>query len=263
MQLLVDILYNTAKGFNMETSSADILIYTPAIPMILRSLMETPEGRDESDLLGGSSEEGSHVTKALEALLERGLIVKDGGKLRLTDRAENIKKIENLLLFYDDVRKRIEIELTFRGILNSTEDQCLVHIEALMDMMTQEGFSDSEVDGMLAREKSAGYVEQLKIVYHRPQYGVKYKLFPIIPVHYQQDFVVKGDNVFEFRANLLDRGDAEVEEDYLLGSYPKEMARQAREYIESQKVHIKKKIKSGVYEMWSYYTMLPRGYRHA
>jgi hypothetical protein len=244
----------------METSSIDILMYTPAIPMILRSLMEAPEGRDESDLPGGSTEERPYVTKALEALLERGLIVKDAGKFRLTDQPENIKKIENLLRFYEDLQKTIRIELTFRGILNAIEDQCLVHLKTLMEMMAQEGFGDNEVDEILVREKSAGYVEQLKIVYPSKQ-GMKWKLFPIIPVYYYQDFVVKGENVFEFRAKFADRGDAAVEEDYLLGSYPKEMAHQAREYIESQKTHIKRKIKSGVYEMWSYYTMLPRGYR--
>lgn len=41
----------------METSSIDILMYTPAMPMFLRSLTEALEDTDESAFPSGSSEE--------------------------------------------------------------------------------------------------------------------------------------------------------------------------------------------------------------
>ena len=44
-----------------------------------------------------------------------------------------------------------------------------------------------------------------------------------------------------------------TEEEYLLGHYPKEMAEQAREYINREKEHIKEKIKNEAFDIWWYY----------
>ena len=106
-----------------------------------------------------SPSEGPYVTKALDVLLEHGFIEKDEGTLRLTDEPENLKKVERLLEFYEDVQKKVQIQLTFRGILNATPYRYLVHLPTFMEMMAQEGFDHGEVDEMLAREKSGGRVE--------------------------------------------------------------------------------------------------------
>ena len=134
--------------------SFDALLYTPTIPAILRSLAETPEGKDESDFDVGPSER-QYVSKAIQALLEHGLITRDEGTLRLTKKTEYLEKVERLLEFYDDVQKQARIRLTFRGILNATQYRCLVHLHTFMEMMGQEGFDNNEVDGILAKEKSA------------------------------------------------------------------------------------------------------------
>lgn len=233
-------------------SSFDILLRAPSIPMVLRSLADAPEGRDESAFSGDPSE-GPYVTRALEALLEHGLIEKDEKTLRLTDEPENLKKVQQLLEFYENVQKRALIQLTFRGILNATQYRYFVDLNILTEMMAQEGFGEGEVDEMLAKEKSAGRVEQFKIIYTSRQ-GFKHKVFPIIPLYHYQDCVaMNSGNVIQFRARPEDTGQVAVETDYLLGAYPKEMANQAREYISVQKAYIKERIKHGASEIWSYY----------
>jgi hypothetical protein len=233
-------------------SSFDILLRTPSIPMVLRSLIEAPEGRDESAFSSGSFE-GPYVTTALEALLEHGLIEKDEGTLRLTDEPENSKKVAQLLEFYENVQKRARIQLTCRGILNATQYRYFVHLNTFTEMMVQEGFDRSEVDEILAKEKSNGRLDQFKIIYPSRQ-GFKHKIFPIIPLYHYQDCVaMNSGNIIQFRARIEDAGEAGVEEDYLLGAYTKEMANQAREYISAQKAHIKERVKNGASEMWSYY----------
>lgn len=232
--------------------SFDVLLYTPTIPAILRSLAETPEGKDELDFNAGSAER-QYVSKAVQALLEHGLITRAEGVLRLTKKSEGLEKVERLLEFYDDVQKRARIQLTFRGILNATQYRCLVHLDALMGMMEQEGFDHDEVDGMLAKEKSDGHIERLRIMY-RLRRGLKHKCFPFIPFYYYPHFVVmNSDNVGAFRSRLEKAGISSVEEEYLLGNYPKEMANQSREYITAQKAHIKERIKNEAFDIWWYY----------
>lgn len=232
--------------------SFDALLYTPTIPAILRSLAETPEGKDESDFDVGPSER-QYVSKAIQALLEHGLITRDEGTLRLTKKTEYLEKVERLLEFYDDVQKQARIRLTFRGILNATQYRCLVHLHTFMEMMGQEGFDNNEVDGILAKEKSGGRVEHLKIMY-RVRRGLKHRCFPFIPFYYYPHFIVmNSDNAGSFKSKLETAGIFSVEEEYLLGNYPREMANQAREYITAQKAHIKERIKNEAFDIWWYY----------
>jgi hypothetical protein len=54
--------------------------------------------------------------------------------------------------------------------------------------------------------------------------SVKHKFFPFIPLYYYPHFIVMdSDNVQPFRAKLENSGIALMEEDYLLGNYPKEL----------------------------------------
>lgn len=233
-------------------SSFDVLLYTPAIPTILRSLSRAPEGQDESELRLPASEQ-KHVAKALSALLEHGLVERNGEKLELTKECERLEKIRSLLQFYDDIHQKARIELTFRGILNATQYRCLVHLQTFMEMMNHEGFERSEVDEMLAREKSGGHVEHLRIVY-RMRKGLEHRRFSFIPFYYYPQFLVmKDDNISHFKAKLESAGISATEEEYLLGNYPKEIANQSREYITTQKAHIKERIKNEAFDIWWYY----------
>jgi hypothetical protein len=44
-----------------------------------------------------------------------------------------------------------------------------------------------------------------------------------------------------------------IEEDYLLGHYPKELAKQSREYILKEKGHIQERMKDEAFDIWWYY----------
>lgn len=232
--------------------SSEVLLYTPAIPVILRSLAERPEGKDESEFEAHGSGE-QYMAKAVRVLLEHGLIERGEGTLGLTKKPECLEKVKCLLAFYEEVQGKARIELTFRGILNATQYRCLVHLNTFMEMMIREGFDTDDVSQMLAREESGGHVEHIKIMYRLGR-GNKHRYFRFIPFYYYPHFIVtNSDSTDNLRSKLEAAGISSVEEDYLLGAYPKEMANQAREYIVLQKAHIKERIKNEAFDICRYY----------
>ena len=63
--------------------------------------------------------------------------------------------------------------------------------------------------------------------------GVTHRSFPFIPLYYYPHFIsMKTDDTEHLRARLKHAGITMTEEEYLLGHYPKEIADQAREYID-------------------------------
>jgi len=140
-----------------------------------------------------------------------------------------------------------------RGILNATQYACLVHFATFTGIMESEGFTASDIDAMLEKDGREGYVERLKIMY-RAREGLKHRSFPFIPLYYYPHFLMmKPDSTEHLRGRLKGAGIFMIEEEYLLGHYPKELASQSRDYISREKEHIKDKIKNEAFDIWWYY----------
>jgi len=228
------------------------LLDTPSIPRRLEILLECEEGRDEQALLQALGD-ASYAAKAVNILLEHAIITREKSRLRISHGSEVTEKVQQIVGFYRDVQRATRKELTFRGILNATYYKCLIHMGTFMEMMEQEGFGREETTGTINEEVKQGYVQHLKIVY-RSRSGIKHKFFPFIPLYYYPHFIVmEANNAEPFRAKFENTGIALIEEDYLLGNYPKELAAQARDYILKEKDHIKEKIKSEAFDVWWYY----------
>ncbi len=98
-----------------------------------------------------------------------------------------------------------------------------------------------------------GYVERLKIMY-RAREGLKHRCFSFIPLYYYPHFIMmKPDNTGRLRERLKETGVAMVEEEYLLGRYPKEIARQSRDYVFREKEYIRERIKNEAFDIWWFY----------
>ena len=228
------------------------LLDTPSIPRILEILLESEEGSDESALLQ-SVGNASHATKAVDVLLKHGLIERRKGRLRICHGGVITGKVNQIVSFYQDIQRTTRKELMCRGILNATYYKCLIHYETFLEMMKDEGFDRNETMKTLGVEVGRGYVQHLKIVY-RSHSGLKHKFFPFIPLYYYPHFIVMdANNAGPMRSRLEGAGISLAEEEYLLGNYPKELAAQAREYIQKEKNHIKDRIKGEAFDVWWYY----------
>ncbi len=172
---------------------------------------------------------------------------------RIADGEEARRRVRGIMRFYDDIDRLARRKLLFRGILNATQYACLVHFAAFSAIMESEGFTASDVNAMLEKDGSEGYVERLKIMY-RAREGVRHRCFPFIPLYYYPHFLMmKPDSTEHLRGRLKNAGIFMIEEEYLLGHYPKEIASQSRDYIAKEKEHIRDKIKNEAFDIWWYY----------
>ncbi len=228
------------------------LLDSPSIPRILEILLESEEGRDEPNLLQAVGDL-RHATKAVDILLQHGVIARERGRLRICQGSIAKTWVDQIVRFYSDIQRATRKELMVRGILNATYYKCLIHSVTFIEMMEHEGFDRQETLRTLEDEVRQGYVQHLKIAY-RTRSGVKHKFFSFIPLYYYPHFVVMDASTAEpMRSRLEGAGIVLEQEDYLLGNYPKELAAQAREYIQKEKNHIKDRIKGEAFDVWWYY----------
>lgn len=224
----------------------------PSIPTILQALLETREGRTEASLVDNVKDR-HHAVKAMEALVRHGLVTRREDVVRLVEDERKLERVRALIDFYRGVQRAARKSLVFRGILNTTQYKCLIHLQTFLTIMEDEGFDRGEVEELLRKEKQDGYVEHMKIMY-RSRQGLKHKLFPFIPLYYYPHFIIMNtDNVGHFRERLQGAGIALTEEDYLLGKYPKEIAQQSRLFIARERPHIRDRIKDEGFDIWWYY----------
>ncbi|OPY66696.1 MAG: hypothetical protein A4E57_02661 [Syntrophorhabdaceae bacterium PtaU1.Bin034] len=232
--------------------SSEILLDSPAIPRVLELLMETKEGCDEMSVMKLLPDK-AYAQKALQVLLGQGIIEKEDGRLRIAEGEEISRTIKGIIRFYARIDRITRRRLLFRGILNTTHYECLVHFNTFIGLMQNEGFAQPEVEVLLEKDRREGYVERVKIMY-RSREGVRHRCFPFIPLYYYPHFIMmKSDQTEHLRERLKNAGVCMTEEEYLLGHYPKEIASQSRDYITREKEHIRQKIKNEAFDIWWYY----------
>lgn len=233
-------------------STLDVLLDAPAVPRVLRLLLDREGAEDETSVIG-SLPDKTYAKRAIETLRAQGIIDEQDGVLRIVESEENSRRITGIMHFYSNVDTIARRNLLFRGILNTAQYACLVHIETLFAFMEDEGFTRSEVDQLIEKDSKEGIVERLKVMY-RAREGVSHRCFPFIPLYYYPHFItMKSENTEHLRARLKTAGVFMIEEEYLLGHYPKEIANQARDYIIREKLHIRDKIKNESFDIWWYY----------
>ncbi len=233
-------------------NSLDILLDMPAIPRVLQCVLAEAGGRREEDLAENPSDR-PYVQKAVEMLVAQGIITRHDGVISIARGEANDRRVESILRFYSGVDRAVKGSLLFRGILNAARYSCLVHLGALVGLMGEEGFNRQDVEALLAKDGREGYVERLTVAY-RTREGLSYKSFPFIPLHhYPQYIMMKPDAQGRLQQRLKGAGVTIIEEEYLLGRYPKEIALQSREYLAREKEHLSDKIRDEGFDPWWYY----------
>lgn len=233
-------------------ASFNLLLDFPAIPRVLRSLLDTKEGSEEKAVIGTLPDE-TFTRRAIDILLTHGIIKREEGLLKIVEGGENSRLIHEIMGFYRNVDRITRKKLLFRGILNSTQYKCLIHFPTFLRLMEDEGFDREDAEGLIQKDGKEGYVERLKIMY-RTREGLKHKFFPFIPLYYYPHFIImNSDNMDHLKTRLKAAGILLVEEEYLLGHYPKEIASLARDYLTREKDYIREKIKNEAFDIWWYY----------
>ncbi len=232
--------------------SLDIVLDVPAIPRLLRRLLESG-GEWAEAIVAENPKERAYTEEAVEALRREGLIEQRGDLLRIVESAGNCEVIDKIIHFYASADRAARRRLLFRGILNCTQYACMIYVDALIDLMATEGFDRMDTEELVQRDEKRGYLERQKIIY-RTRGGLKHKVFPFIPVHYYPHFItMKSGDTSRLKERLRDAGIVIAEEDYLLGHYPEEIANQSREYIKREKGFIRERIKNEAFDVWWYY----------
>jgi hypothetical protein len=232
--------------------SLDLLLDAPAVPRVLRLLMDK-EGEDRHASIVEALPDKARTVAAIEALEAQGIIRRQDGFLKVVRTEEATRRIDAIILFYENVNRVERKKLLFRGILNTAQYACLIHFGTCVGLMESEGFVLADVEGMIDKDSEEGFVERIKIVY-RARDGLPHKSFPFIPLYYYPHFIsMKSEDTEHLKARLRHAGITMTEEEYLLGHYPKEIANQAREYINREKEHIRDRIKNEVFDIWWYY----------
>jgi hypothetical protein len=232
--------------------SVDLLLDVPAIPRVLRLLLDR-QGEERHASVVEAFPDRTLTISAIDVLEAQGIVRRENGFLKVVKTEETTRQIEAVILFYERLNRTERKKLLFRGILNSAQYACLVHYDTFVALMEGEGFGCNDVKGMVDADGGKGLVERLTITY-RERRGQPKKMFPFIPLHYYPHFLsANTDDPGHIKERLARAGVVMAEEEYLLGHYPKEMADQAREYIDKEKGHIRERIKNEAFDIWWYY----------
>ena len=233
-------------------TSFRFLLDLPAIPRVLQLLLHGQTGAREDSVIEHLRER-AYTNKAIEMLVGQGIIRRENGLLTIVEGEENSRRVSGIMRFYHDVDRTVRRRLLFRGILNAANYAYLVHFKTLTTLMETDGFSPEDVDAVLDADGREGYVERLKVMC-RAREGLEHRCFSFIPLHHHPHFIMmKPDNTGHLQERLRNMGVVMIEEEYLLGRYPKEIARQSREYVVREKEYIREKIKNEAFDVWWYY----------
>jgi len=233
-------------------TSFRFLLDLPAIPRVLQLLLHGQTGAREDSVIEHLRER-AYTNKAIEMLVGQGIIRRENGLLTIVEGEENSRRVSGIMRFYHDVDRTVRRRLLFRGILNAADYAYLVHFKTFTTLMETDGFSREDVDAVLDADGREGYVERLKVMC-RAREGLEHRCFSFIPLHHHPHFIMmKPDNTGHLQERLRNMGVVMIEEEYLLGRYPKEIARQSREYVVREKEYIREKIKNEAFDVWWYY----------
>ncbi len=221
-------------------STFEMLLSMPAVPAIMKALVDQPGGVQESSLsfTGGGPD---RLEEALSVLSRHGFIIRRSGLVLLTPGKGALDVAHRVVAVFQELRSLTELSFMIRGILGATEYfECLVHKGTMLSLLAAENITGEMAEKVLAAEEKQGYIEKLDIAYH-VRGNLREKFFPFIPRHHYEDFV--------FMHSRTGTDARVVREGYLSSRYPASLAEQARRYMKANKPHILDKIRGEAFDI--------------
>jgi hypothetical protein len=225
---------------------------TPTIVKILRHLRAGETG-SRADIVKAVAEGQEYVDRALGTLLSHGIITRQRGRYACSATPEADGFSERLFALYHRLVRAPQKESLVRGLLSQPNLRYLFRLRALLEILEKEGFATEEVTSFLADESRSGYISTVRVVFVS-QTPLPPPLY--IPAHYMPYF--QGVEADEFKGLQERYGSSGRElkaEDYLMGTYPPGMAKEATDYLDREKPEITEALRRQALSEWY-------GFRH-
>lgn len=181
-----------------------------------------------ADRIGAEPE---FVERALEKLVEKEIVVKEDQTYAYyaTPRTEGFS--HKMLTLYEKIRRKPPKELFVRGIIAS---RVPLQLGMLLNTLEEEGLKREELLAFIEDEIQKGYIKKVKILY------VEVEPFLIPFFRYYPRFrLIESDEFARIKEEYRKAGIELHEDIYLIGNYPPELARPAREYLNRERPDIK------------------------
>lgn len=254
-------------------------------PVLLRSLKHLRQIRKAltvTTLAERLGEDVHLIERALEALLEKGLVKKEGDHYKYLSCKKNEALVRKFSEVYERLAKRPKIDKLVRGLLAPElpfyfrdpflSPYFLFHLPSFVRILKGEGFHKEEISSFLEDEMKRGWMGKFEFYFGskeaitwpspmiiHPQHlinGVKFGSFAkeremiMIYIGKRPPFIygksMAGEEFTRFREEFLERwkglGWFVRKEVYVMGQYPRQVARAALEYIEKERKDLREKV---------------------
>ena len=221
----------------------------PTAVKVLKYLMSVSAPSTHNDISRAVREGQAHVYRALTELMARGLIDGDNEdhyRYRATPEAD--EACRKLFALYDKVITRLHKELLVRGLLSQPAPRYLWHINKLLEVLERQGFDREDAVPFLDQETKKGYIKRVRMIFVA---RIPFTAPPFIPYYYMSDFRNIDPNEYEqLKQQCRNSGLLMNEENYLMGTYPTELAQPATQYVEKEKRQMRDMLLEEAFQYW-------------
>ena len=221
----------------------------PTVVKVLKYLRDVSAPSTHNDISRAVRDSQAHVHRALTELVARGLIDRYGEDCyyyRATPEADEL--CQKVFALYDKVSTRPQKELLVRGLLSQPGPRYLWHMNKLMEVIEREGFSREDAVPFLDQETKKGYIKRVRMIFVAK---IPFTAPPFIPYYYMSDFRNIDPNEYEqLKQQCRNSGLLMNEENYLMGTYPTELAQPATQYVEKEKRQMRDMLLEEAFQHW-------------
>jgi hypothetical protein len=248
----------------------------PSLVTTLKYLRDNPVWAQLNDVITATGESSTRVEKALGKLVDKGLITRQGTRFRYVADSKTEALARNLLGLYGKIIREPQLELTLRGIMATIGyPSSYLRCQRLVAVLGREQFGAGEVVTLLEREVSKGYIEKINVIFTRnrpgsasamayqlPSGSAKWvRIIPIARVPYPPPLkiatfymsnsrdVMMAD-LQRLREEYYSTNPGGVEEEYVLGIYPAELAEPAFKFVNNERMAMIEALKEETYQEW-------------
>lgn len=224
-------------------------VFEPSALKVLRYLRRQDSSRTSDEIARDTGESLRFVTQALAKLARQKVVEKDCGGYRFgrEQLAEALHK--DLADVCTLVSRGSQMELLVRGLLCAPPQPCFMRLEAVVSILTAEGYSQEKITGFIDDEIKRGYVQKAGLLFFLDRAHS-------IPTYVPQEYISPLSWVDMEVYHEWDRVGGEApsaREEFLRGNYSRELASAGREYLDKEKAYIKEKLREEAMRNWFFW----------
>ncbi len=204
----------------------------PTLVKILRYLHSNAAPITYGNIITTVQKEQELVDRALNELVSQGIVDSrdEYYYYSATPKAEEFS--QKLFALHEKVLRTQQMELLVRGLLSRAGGGHFLRMNTLLHVLAMEGFATDDVLHLLDEEVGGGYIKKVQVIF----IGMVLSLSPVlIPACYASRLRVNAAEYELAKGWCQDSGSSSIEEDYLIGDYPDELAEAGIQYVETEK----------------------------